>query len=300
MIIRRPYLVILAIILASSALLFFTRQTDDVAVIKQMHDTGSAVISGNTAFPSIAVKTISTEGESKKQQQAPLPEVGRHLDWNKYPGTLDSQIHRALESHNGEMAMDVAEKLWECPFVARMLNSTDFPQQPPSQDVAVQAARLKRIQNDQRINADCQTIAGDPDQWRLRLLEVAIEKRVAGAAVESFNLGVRRPEVLQAVVQDAQVGDIASLVNVASHKTTDFDISPDKQRAIRYALVVASEDPDVGKMVGKYRRTAEVSSVSLGGEVKPKFDDANLSDDMRKEANAIAERLVSRIKRGGQ
>jgi len=40
--------------------------------------------------------------------------------------------------------------------------------------------------------------------------------------------------------------------------------------------------------------------VPVGGETSPKFDNSNLSDDVRNEGKAIAERIVSRIKRGHQ
>jgi hypothetical protein len=146
-------------------------------------------------------------------------------------------------------------------------------------------------------NADCQTIAGDRDQWRLRLLEVAIEKRVAGAAIESFNLGVRRPEVIQRV-QDAQV---ATLNRLPMWLTI-------KLQLLRYLLIRNVRSGMHWYSLRKTRLSekgtnidiAETTSVPVGGEAKPKFDDANLSDDVRKEANAIAERLVSRIKRREQ
>jgi hypothetical protein len=193
--------------------------------------------------------------------------------------------------------MDVAAKLWECKVATLML---DPAYSSPSEDPGIRAATVERTQKYQRINADCQTIVGDRDQGRLRVLDVAIEQKIAGAAVESFNQGVRRPDVLQSVVQDAQAGDIKSLTNIAYHKAETFDISADTQRASRYALEIASKDPVVGEMVRPYLRTAEIISVPVGGEAKPKFDDSNLSDEVRKEGKAIAERLISRIKRGGQ
>lgn len=297
MTIRRSYLAVLAILLASSALLFVTRQSDYVSVTTQIPDTRSAATFGNTASPSTNTITTTAEDESRNKPQAPLPGTGRHLDWNKYPGTLDSQIHRVLDSHDGQLAMDVAAKLWECKVATLML---DPAYSSPSEDPGIRAATVERTQKYQRINADCQTIAGDRDQWRLRVLDVAIEQKIAGAAVESFNQGVRRPDVLQSVVQDAQAGDIKSLTNIAYHKAETFDISADTQRASRYALEIASKDPVVGEMVRPYLRTAEIISVPVGGEAKPKFDDSNLSDEVRKEGKAIAERLISRIKRGGQ
>jgi hypothetical protein len=54
----------------------------------------------------------------------------------------------------------------------------------PSEDPGIRAATVERTQKYQRINADCQTIAGDRDQWRLRVLDVAKTEK-AGAAVES-------------------------------------------------------------------------------------------------------------------
>jgi hypothetical protein len=299
--IRRLYLSLLAIFLAGSVLLYFTRQSTDPSDTSLASEIQTTIRSPHAESNPARLGIFPDVTVDIGQKKTPTtPSIGRSLDWNKYPGTLDSQIHRVLDSHNGEMALDVAAKLWNCKFVAGVLDSAYASQKSSSEDMARQESRLRVIQNTQRENADCQTVAGDRDQWRLRVLDVAIEQKMAGAAIESFNQGVRRPEVIQRVVQDAQAGDINSLTNVAYHKAATFDISADTQRAIRYALVLASQDPVVGKMVHPYLNIAETTSVPVGGEAKPKFDDANLSDDMRKEANAIAERLVSRIKRGGQ
>lgn len=299
--IRRLSLSLFAILFAVSALLYVTRQSRDASDTNLAPEIRPTIRSTYTEPNQASAGGLANATVDNAQKKIPVnPLIGRVLDWNKYPGTLDSQIHRVLDSHNGEMALDVAAKLWKCKFVAGMLDSAYASQKSSSEDMAMQESRLRVIQNAQRENADCQTVAGDRDQWRLRVLDVAIEQKMAGAAIESFNQGVRRPEVIQRVVQDAQAGDIKSLTDVAYHKAATFEISADTQRTIRYALVLASQDQVVGKKVRPYLDIAEMTSVPVGGEAKPKFDDANLSDDMRKEANAIAERLVSRIKRREQ
>jgi len=298
--IRRTYLTIFAILFVGSVFLFITKRLTDESKTGSNPEIKQAISSKHEESNPVGIgNSTNSNGDGNQKKISTTSGIGRTVDWNKYPGTLDGQIHRALDNHDGEMAMDVADKLWECNVAAMLLNPSE-PWQSPSQDTTIQAARLERIQKYQRIDADCQTIAGDREQWRLRLLDVAIEKKVVGAAINSFNQGVRRPDVLQSVVRDAQAGDINSLTNMAYHKAADFEISADTQRAIRYALEVASNDPDVGKMVRPYLDIAETTSVPVGGETSAKFDNSNLSDEVRNEGKAIAEHIVSRINRGHQ
>jgi len=298
---RRHYITLFALILAGSAILLITRRSSDASGTSTTSDIRQIISSNHAESNPAGVGALPAVTVDSAQKKIPAtPGIGRLIDWNKYPGTLDSQIHRALDNHDGEMALDVADKLHRCKIVSVLLNPSYSSQLPPPQDVVAQRAEVQRVLEYQRIDANCQTIVGDREQLRSRLLDVAIEKKVVGAAVESFYLGVRRPDVLQGVVQDAQVGDINSLTSVAYRKAADFEISADTQRAIRYALVVASNEPDVGKMVRPYLDIAETTAVALGGETSPKFDNSNLSDDVRNQGKAIAERIVSRIKRGHQ
>jgi hypothetical protein len=298
---RRHYLILFVLLLAGVGILMVMKRSTDGSDTSPATESKQAISSNHAeSNPAGVVALPEVSVDSAHKKISPNPKIGRYIDWDKYPGTLDGQIHRALDNHDGEMALDLADKLQKCKFVSFALDPSHSSPLPPPQGAAAQRAEVELIQDYQRIDANCQTIAGDRDQLRLRLLDVAIEKKVVSAAVESFHLGTRRPDVLQGVVEDARVGDISSLTSVAYHKASDFEISGDTQRAIRYALEVASNDPDVGKMVRPYLELAERASVPVGGEVSPKFDSSNLSDNVRNDGKAIAERIISRVKKGSQ
>lgn len=193
------------------------------------------------------------------------------------------------------MAINLADKLGECDMASRRLAS-GVPNQPVGGSIAVQAEGVKQIQEYQRIAAACQTISGDLQHLRLRLLDVARENGVVGAAVESFALGSRRPEVLEAAVSDATAGDIKSLTFVSMHKSATFWMSVDAQQVARYALILAAKDSTVGALVRPYLDMAESLSVPLGGESQPKFDYSGLGSASRDEGVAIANRVINRVK----
>lgn len=225
------------------------------------------------------------------------PRVSVGIDWARYPGTLHTQIQQALQTNDGVMAADLARKLRECDVTARQMKP-DFVQRQMAtgDDPALSAIKSQLFQSYQRILANCQTVVGDPGQLQLALLDIAVAKGVSGAAVESFHLGQRRPEVLQSLVRDAVAGHVPSLVPVTSNKPSLLGISPDVQRSLRHAFEIAANDPDVGALIRPYVGMAETLAVPMMGEPVSRFNHNGLTDEMRRQAQLTAQQIVERVK----
>lgn len=221
----------------------------------------------------------------------------RKLDWDRYPGTLHDQVQAAIAKRDGEMAADLAAKLQECDLNSKVLAVESSQGGEPGSTSEIQATRMARLQNYQRQAANCQTVGGDSQEARLRLLDVAVQQKIVGAAVESFQSGVRKAETLQQLVRDAQAGDVRSLSTVAMYDVNVFGIDRDTQYAARYALKVASEDPQVGSRAINYLKMAESYAMPLAGDKLPKFDFSDINDAARAEGVAIAVRLRGRLMR---
>jgi hypothetical protein len=295
---RRSFLVLVAgTIAASTFALFFREQKSPSITVgdKELLPKASHAVQQTTTGDRAIASTTpplakSGGGDVEKSEQKLLPRIARDVNWDKYPGTLDAQIQTALSDRSGEKSADLANKLQECDVAALMVS---LPSTAQTQDVQLQAMHANQIQEYQRILARCQTVVGDRKQVRLKLLDVAVEQKVVGAAAESFGLGVRKAEVLQGVVSDATGGDLKSLYMVAANTLDSIGTTAERQQAIRYAMEVASQDPVVGKRVHRYLDMAESFSVYMYGD---KFNHTNISEDVRKEGLAISSRLVQKLK----
>lgn len=207
-------------------------------------------------------------------------------------GTLNDQVQRAFAAKDGAMAADLAGKLKECDINQKILEVESSQGARPDADPAVQAVRMERLQKYQRLHAACQTVPGDQKQVRLRLLDLAIQQGVVGAAIESFLAGSREPATLSQVVNDANSGDVSALTNVAMYDTKVFGISRDEQDAARYALKLAATDPDVGTRVATYLRIAESYAVPNSS-----FEFSAISNAARTKGTEAAERLKQRLRK---
>lgn len=224
------------------------------------------------------------------------PAVVPTIDWARYPGTLHTQVQQALQGRDGVMAADLARKLRECEAIAGQLQPKMIQRYAMTGgEAAVQAIRHERLQEYQRILANCQTVL-DSRSAQLALLDRAVEQRVIGAAVQSLHLFQRRPEVLQGVVRDAIAGDVSSLVVAASHLPSTLGMSKELQRSLRYAFELAAGDPDVGALVRRYVSIAESVAPLLRSETEPRFNHDGLTDAQRAQARDTAGQLVRRVK----
>ncbi len=190
------------------------------------------------------------------------------------------------------MAANLAGMLKECEISQKILEVESSQGARPNTDPAVQAARMERLQEYQRLQASCQTVPGDQKQVRSRLLDLAIQQRVVGAATESFLAGSREPATLSQVVSDASAGDVSALTNVAMYETKLFGISRDEQDAARYALKLASADPDIGWRVINSLKVAEGHAVPNSS-----FDFSGISSSARAKGAETAERIKQRLRK---
>ncbi|MBB4846176.1 hypothetical protein HNP55_004730 [Paucibacter oligotrophus] len=234
---------------------------------------------------------------------APAPAEEQQLNSfeknEKYPGTLGDQVMKALDSRDGVMAMKMANELFRCDMATRMqarAGSLSTEEAELQKSASFREARAESQRERQRTISNCQTVAGGIIEMRARLLLLATEQRVVGAAAKEFATGVRRPEVLKFMVEDAREGDLNTLASVAGHSAAFFGISSEAHNILRSALRIAAEDREVGQEVQLYLELAESLSVALGGEVKKKFDSTNLSAEDKEQARIIAEKIIKRMR----
>jgi len=226
------------------------------------------------------------------------PRIAPVIDWGRYPGTLHTQIQQALRTSDGVMAVDLARKLWECDVTARLMRPESVQRQLDlgGNDVALSAIRNAEFQQNQRILANCQTVAGDPVQLRRALLDLGVTQHVVGASYDAYHLGRISPEVQQGIVRDAFAGHVASLVTATSVKPAELGLSKDQQRVLRQAFELAANDADVGAKIRPYVGSAEVVAAALVGEPIRPFNHDGLTDVMRAQARLVAAQVVDRIK----
>ncbi|MFG6415357.1 hypothetical protein ACG02S_15775 [Roseateles sp. DC23W] len=255
----------------------------------------TAAVQSTGPSPSVPVAAPPAATESLVAPTG--PRISVPIDWALYPGTLQTQIQQALQKHDGVMAADLARKLRECDITARLMRPESIQRQVAAGgDPALSAVRDAEFQAYHRILANCQTVVGDPVQLRSALLDVAVARGVIGAAVESFNLGQRRPEVLESLVRDAVAGHVFSLIPVTSNKPALFGMSLDQQRSLRLAFEIAANDPEVGALIRPYVGMAESLAGVFVGKLGYRFDHDGLTYEMRRQAQLTAQHIVERVK----
>lgn len=238
---------------------------------------------------------VTAQVAQKPEADMPIPtKKSPHTDWQKYPGTLAEQIQRALDQANGEMAADLAQKLFECEHVKRSLAPENYQHIFATTKNIPDDIRKAVAQNYQRINSYCQTVTGDFQKLRQSLLDVAIKENVVGAALQSFYLGVRRPEVLQSILRDAQAGDLQTVNLVATAEPENLGIDSSRQAIFRYAMVLAAQESEPRSHVRLALSLAESAVASLRGEKTHQFDSHGLDESARNQAQAIAAQISIR------
>lgn len=243
-----------------------------------------------------SIPAVSTSKDPQITAASEKARIAPVINWSKYPGTLDSQVNRALGARDGSMAMDLANKLLECEVELLSQGNPVSRSGEVEASLGAQAEKVKQAHKSQRIISNCQTISGGTKEMRSRLLDLALEMGEAGAAVEIFLSGVQRPEVLRALVSDASAGDLKSLIYVAAHKPSFFSVDSSTQGAARWALEIAANDATVGHLARPYFEIAESLSVPLGGEARSKFDFSGLSAESRAQGQLIASKLIEKVR----
>lgn len=263
------------------------------AAVKSKLGSGGVELEVVRAHPPTerAASVAVGQGNAEPKTKLDAVPVGK-LDWGKYQGTLQDQVDRAIGSRNGEMAIDLAAKLQECELNSRVLEVQSSTGGGQSAGAAVDTVRIERLKEYQRQLASCQTLGGTIQATRRRLLDVAVEQKIFGAAALVFATGDRNSAVARQVAQDAREGDLTSLFYVASNKASIFGIDENAQRAARYALKIASEDASVGARVRTYFEQAKILAGQLGEQP------ANFTDETaRIDGVKIGEKLIANIQR---
>lgn len=221
---------------------------------------------------------------------APARKVPASPSGHDVTGSLNDQLERAFATKDGPLAARVAAQLEECQISQGILEiqslqgayRNPYPETPNE--------RMERLSGYQRNIAHCQTVPGDPIQARLRLLDLAMQQGVMGAARERFLAGSRDSATISHLVSDAQAGDDNSLMTVSLYDAKVFSIAQEDQDALRYALKLASLDPDVGEYAARKLHVAESHAVP-----DSHFDFSAISSEARAKGAEIAERLKLKL-----
>jgi len=283
--------------------IYFDHQQPTNSVLPQASiDSGEITDKGSSdsstvkrAIESVpSLEVLEDAADARTVEKSALGGAG--LNWERYPGTLNAQVEQALSSQNGEMAMDLAAKLQECALNARVMAVQGSTGGGASRGALLDGIRAESLREYQRQLSSCQTVAGDLEAVRNRLLEVAVEKNVFGAAALAFSSGVRGIGVVGQVAQDAYQGDLVSLFHLAAYRANMFGISENSQQAARFALKVGSEDPEVGQRIRPYLEQAQVLAMQYGGRPE-EFNFASMDMAAKKEGLRIGAILVARLRR---
>ena len=253
-------------------------------------DSSSPVESGEASTEEVAGVKGSDRSTSHDWK------VASSLNWKMRAGSLGDQVSRATASADGEMALDLALKILECESLMRSHFRGSSPGDARGAAPDVQRVRVERIQDEQRIVADCQTIPGDLKEARNRLLEVAADRKIVGAASELFALGSRRVEVLKQLCSDARGGHLQSLVFASGNDHLLLQMTKEEQLALRYGLYVAANHAEVGRRVLPYLETAQALARALADGGANKFDFSQMRDETRASGEEVARRLLDRMK----
>lgn len=206
--------------------------------------------------------------------------------------TLNDQVAHALAGKDGPMAAILANVLRRCESDLEILKLARSDGHDPYADAQLKASRVERLQEYARKIAHCQTVPGDHVKVRLRLLDLAMQQGVVGAAKESFLAGSREPSTLSRMVNDANLGDVSSIMTISLCEPRVFGITQEQQDAMRYALKLASVDPVVGEHVASVLRIAEHYP-----DPDSQFDFSAISNATRKNGAEIAERIKERLRK---
>lgn len=181
---------------------------------------------------------------------APLQKMER------FPRGLASSIQEALNESRADSAMNLVGLIEECVTVDRDISAIQS-RLPSIKDVRVQRGLAASARDMQSFSGQCQAIGGSISSTRTALLEVARDGKIAGAADKLFSQGSRDKATLLAMVRDANEGDLGSLATLAHSKLESSGIAGAEQNNYRLALLLASKDPELGRLATDYLRLAE-------------------------------------------
>lgn len=218
-------------------------------------------------------------------------QLKRQLDLTTYPGSLYDNVLRALDHQDSELAADMARLLSYCETIADVLNAN--PKIKITGESSLISALLLSARRDY---AQCQTVPGDQQLMRKRLLKLAYDKNVPGAALEILNADYADPQLAASVINDALAGDFSSLRTIAVNNRNDLPVDADTLATLRYAFELAAHDPEIGDLIRPELLSAEKLAHLLGKINTEKFDHQGLSDANKQQASLIVARILARAK----
>lgn len=228
-------------------------------------------------------------------------------DLSRFPRGLDSHIHQAIENHDGDAALELAEVLNECATIEgdmRMIAS----RMPGIQDMTLRKAMNKEYMSMQSFSGQCQALRGNLAQVKNQLLDVAVNGGMVGAAAKYYREGSRSEKTLEALARDARIGNLSSLAILAA--TNNSPSRPEDQNTFRLALVMAAADPQLKPAAAGYLSLAqrEYAATKMLAEAKAGTErpEASILDtssappplplDSNTKSKEEAQKIVDRLK----
>ncbi len=238
-----------------------------------------------------AATSDSANNANHNSDSKPKIRLTRLVNWTTHPGNLYDMVLRAFANQDGELAADSAELLSLCEFLADLLSAS--PKIKISGDSAIVSAELLTMRRDY---ARCQTVPGDQNALRERLLELAYQRHVPGAARELIYLGNKDPHIAARVIDDAIAGDFNSLMSVLRAQAQTLPLKADTQTMLRYTLQLVANDAEMAELIRPQLHQTELLSYTLGEIKTQQFDSSGLSEASKAQASLIAARLIARAK----
>lgn len=216
----------------------------------------------------IAADSVRRTDDLVPAMRPVVPPLPRAIDWTSMPRGLGSFASESLEMHKGEDAYKAAVALGECQSVGVRSEALLHAVQTQS-DQSVRRILQQQYEEVGRIVARCQTVGGNIDELRLKLLDLASAQRVVGATGDLISLSGRNPtnEQWQALAADAASGDVLSLAQIVALAGADSNLSGERAKAYRLAIGYLLNDVDYVKYSASVASLVNVLYASNGGAV---------------------------------
>jgi hypothetical protein len=193
------------------------------------------------------LQSANRSPKSEKKEAKPvsgLPDV--YASWKKFPRGLGATATQTIEERLPDNAVLLALQVKGCMVIDDVIDEDTKSFQRVERFEVERSANLRaKLESYVSIKQDCSTLPTSlMEQKRLRdkLFAVASEAGVVGAAAAAGPYNTDSPNWRQALLRDAQAGDLESMALVARLGVQFYGLSEQEARAYAYAVLRAQDN----------------------------------------------------------
>lgn len=214
--------------------------------------------------PDLAKASQPAIRPSKSEAQGGKPGSGSpdvYATWKRFPRGLGSTADQALQDREANRAVVLALQVKACMVIDDVINEdTKRLHRVERFDVERSGELRTKLESYISIKQDCSTLPTSlMEQQRLRdkLFALASEAGVVGAAAAAGPYNSDSPSWRQALLRDAQAGDLESMALVARLGVQFYGLSEQEARTYAYAALRAQDNWEAG-VVSRARTASEL------------------------------------------